>query len=163
MKKTLIGISLISSIILLTAGCTQELPIQVKPIEKPQPVIAKVVGITGAAGELKRLTYGGHEELVSSLSNDKEWLLLDTYSLDKGKRSNNIIQKLSLKTGAKMILTPANSVNQGAVWSNNDKSIIFTTKRSGSAIVESMGVDGENGVKFITNNSLDFLHNPKKV
>uniref|UniRef100_UPI004047811A TolB family protein n=1 Tax=Aliarcobacter sp. TaxID=2321116 RepID=UPI004047811A len=142
--------------ILLLSGCVQK-PVYVQSYKAPtvkKLVIAKTVGVTGAAGELKRLTFGGYEELVSKLSNDKNWLLIDTYSIENGVRSNTIIQKLNVHSGAKMILTPANSDNKRAIWSSYDESIIFTTKRSGSAIVESMGVNGENGVKFITNSSL---------
>lgn len=124
------------------------------------PTIDKNVGITGAAGELKRLTFGGYEELVSKLSNDGKWLLMDTYNLNGNNRSKTIIQKLSLETGVKMILTPSNSTNNRAIWDTDDKSIIFTSKRSGSAIVQSMGVDGESGIKFITNSSLGTASEP---
>lgn len=152
---------------LLFTGCGEvHQPIQLNytpaPVVKVKkvPKIAKTVGITGAAGELKRLTYGGYEELVSSLSNDKQWLLLDTYSIKNGIRSNNIVQKLNVKSGSKMILTPANSNNKRAVWSKKDDKIIFTSKRSGSAIVESMGVEGESGIRFITNSSLGDASEP---
>jgi TolB protein len=147
-------VSLIAASLLFSACSQKEAPVVVvKPVQQVKvvkPVIVKSVNVTGAAGELKRLTFGGYEELVSELSSNGEWLLIDTYS----KGSNKIIQKLNVLNGQKMILTPANSSNSRAVWSKNDKKIIFTTNRSGSTIAESMGVNGESGIKFITNSSL---------
>ncbi len=145
--------------IFVLIGCSEQ------PVPRPQPiqhlpVIDKNVNVTGAAGELKRLTYGGSEELVSSCSNDNEWLLLDTFSIDKGVRSNNIIQKLNIYTGQKMILTPANSSNSRAIWSKDNNSFIFNTNRAGTTIAESMGVNGENGIRFVTHSSLGKAHSP---
>ena len=143
----------------LLVGCAEKhqpvAPVYQPKKEAPKPQAKpKTISVTGAAGELKRLTFGGYEELVSSVSNNGEWILLDTYSVKNGTRSNTVIQKLNIHNGMKMILTPENSSNKRAVWGKNDNTIIFTTERSGSTIVESMGVNGESGISFITNSSL---------
>lgn len=155
-KYNLVGLG----ILLLFTGCSQK---TTRPLYVPKPIVEQtsipvnsdVVGVTGAAGELKRITYGGNEELVSDVSNDGQWLLIDAYSFKNGVRSNTIIQKINLMTGSRMILSPSNSSNSRGVWSFDDSNFIFTTNRTGSsAIVQSMGASGETGIRFITNGSL---------
>lgn len=154
-----------SLICLLIAGCSvpQQTVLQQTVLHQAYTkAIDDEVSITGAAGELKRLTHGGYEELVSQLSADGKWLLLDTYAIESGKKSTNyVIQKFHVYNGQRMILTPENSGNYASIWYKNDSAIIFTTERMGKpSIAMSMGVQGENGVRFITNNSMGDSHSP---
>lgn len=161
MKKQIL-ISLTVAVIIFT-GCEQK---QQQAVYTPPKLIKKIkkddksVSVTGAAGQLKRLTFGGLEELVSEVSSDNKWLLMDTYSVNNKKRSNTVIQKLNIDNGQKMILTPANSSNSRAVWTDDNQKMIFKTNRSGSTIAESMGINGESGIKFITNSSLGKSYEP---
>jgi len=155
--------SLIIMVGLLFVGCSDQAPVPMQIDTPVHKTIDKEVSVTGAAGELKRLTYGGYEELVSQLSSDKKWLLIDTYGVDSSgeKNTNYIMQKLNVKNNQRMILTPENSNNYSGVWYKNDSKIIFTTERLGKpTIAISMGVEGENGVRFVTNNSLGEAYDP---
>ena len=133
-------------------GCQKQPKIALAPT--PQPVVHQVssVSVTGSAEALKRLTVGGPHEKVLSLSPDKKWLLIETY---KTKSSNHIIQKMKLSNNLKMLLTPDSSSSRYAVWHPNQKSFIFSTDRMrNNSIVQSMGVNGGSGVRFITKSSL---------
>ena len=131
--------------------------VKVKP--KPKPKVR--VQVTGAAGELKRLTFGGVEEFVDDVSKNGKWLLIDTYSKNKnGDKSNTVIQKLNIKNNMRMILTPTNSSNWRANWADNDTKFVFSTDRAGVTIAESMGVNGEQGVRFITTAAMGKSYNP---
>lgn len=156
MRKKILYCGLVAAFL---SGCNQEVRQPVVRYESV-PEIDKSVNVTGAAGELKRLTYGGPEELVSSVSKDGNWILMDTYSIENGVKSKIIIQKLNTVTSQKMILSPMNSSNERAVWSQNDSKFIFTTDKAGVIIAESMGVNGENGVRFITTSALGKAYSP---
>lgn len=134
----------------LFTGCDEsprpEAPIYVKP----KPV--GMVSVTGSAEALKRLTVAGPHERVLSLSPDNQWLLLETY---KHSKDNRVVQKMRLSNGVKMLLTPDSSSNKHAVWHPNQKSFVFATNRMRNfSIVQSMGVSGGSGAKFITKSSL---------
>lgn len=159
----LISISTIAG--LLSAGCQQKATIQAPVIyEEPQKVVAPIkkkyvipvkvnsVSVTGSAEALKRLTVGGPHERVLDLSPDGKWLLLETY---KQQKSNRVLQKMKLSNGIKMLLSPESSSNKHAAWNPNGKSYIFSTNRmTHYSIVQSMGVNGGSGVKFITKSAL---------
>ena len=144
----------------LLSGCVKEQKVALKPtvapvqapiiVAAPEPV--NTVSVTGSAEALKRLTVGGAHERVLSLSPDEKWLLIETY---KERDSNRIIQKMKLSNGLKMLLTPDSSSSRYAVWHPNQNSFIFTTNRMQHySIVQSMGVNGGSGVRFITKSSL---------
>jgi len=162
-RNTSVFATFVVGISIMTTGCASKPPAPIKkPVVKKYEVKnADTVGITGAAGELKRLTYGGAEELVSDLSDDSQWLLIDTYTIDNLKRrSKYIINKLNVSNSQKMILTPSNSSNSRAIWNKKNNKIIYQTDRSGRTIGESMGVNGETGIRFITNSSLGSASSP---
>jgi len=164
---TLIGVSLT---LLSLSGCAKP---QKRKVLEPTPVAKKAprpsgtVSVTGSAEALKRLTVGGPHEKVLSLSPDKKWLLLETY---RDKNSNRIIQKMKLSNGLKMLLTPESSSSRYGVWHPSQKSFIFATNRMKHySIVESLGVNGGSGVRFITKSSLgdslypDISNDGKKI
>ena len=149
---------LLSSLLALTvfSGCSQKAQkVVLKPTYKPAVKVAKpihTVSVTGSAEALKRLTVGGAHERVLSLSPDKQWLLIETY---KNKDSNRIIQKMKLSNGLKMLLTPESSSSRYGVWHPTQKSFLFATNRMRNySIVQSMGINGGSGVRFVTKSSL---------
>jgi Tol biopolymer transport system component len=165
----LIATSLLS--VAVFSGCQKQPKKTLAPTPKAQPKVKpkpiNSVSVTGSAEALKRLTVGGPHEKVLSLSPDKKWLLIETY---KNKSSNHIIQKMKLSNNIKMLLTPDSSSSRYGVWHPNQKSFIFSTDRMrNSSIVQSMGINGGSGVRFITKSSLgqakypDITSDAKKI
>lgn len=146
-KMLLIGIQIFTVFLLM--GCAQH-PIQTAtPPHKSK--VAKKVFVTGSAGSLQRLTVGGPQEYVANLSPDMRWLLITVVDSDK----NNVIYKINLQTQSKVIMTPKHSKNKAGEWLPNMSGIIFSTNRMGNyVIVQSLGISGEVGIRYITSASL---------
>ena len=169
MSTSLIAIAIFS-------GCSQKTEVKYIPAPtfkaNPKTIVVKpksvsMVSVTGSAEALKRLTIGGPNERVLSLSPDKKWLLLEAY---KHSGSNRIVQKMKLSNSTKMLLTPESSDNRHATWHPTQQSYIFTSNRMRNySIVQSMGVNGGSGVRFITKSSLgnakypDISNNGRKI
>lgn len=161
MYKINISIGLAISSILLITGCSEAPP----PAARPATVVKKIdsVTITGSATALKRLTVGGGNEKAASLSKSGKWLLSDVSSYDKDLRKNtNILEKIDIENpNIKMILTPSNSDSIDACWMPDEKSFVYASNRMGNnVIVQSLGVNGGSGVKFLTKNSLGNAKHP---
>lgn len=148
-------ISVVTATLMMINGCAKP---KAKPVVKfnPPPVVkpklpAGTVSVTGSAEALKRLTVGGPVEKVLSLSPDKKWLLMEIYK----KNKNHVIQKMKLSNGLRILLTPESSSSRYGVWYPDQKSFVFATDRMGTyAIVQSIGINGGSGVRFITKSSL---------
>lgn len=132
----------------------------------PNPIILKSlfdesVSITGSAGLLKRLTTGGPTEHVLDLSPDQNWLLIQVNEKGPQASTNSVLQKLNLINGSRVLLSPKESSNKYAVWHPSGSSIIFVSNRLGTpTLVESLGISGEVGVRFITQPSLGEARSP---
>jgi hypothetical protein len=124
------------------------------PIHLEQ-ILAESVSITGSAGLLSRVTTGGPGEKVLDLSPDKAWLLIEVFETGPGASGNHVLQKINLATRAKVLLSPKGSNNREAVWHPSGTSMIFVSNRLGTnTLVQSLGIAGEVGVRFITQPSL---------
>lgn len=126
----------------------------------PNPIrlertLAETVSITGSAGFLKRVTTGGPGEKVCDLSPDKLWLLIEVFETGPNASHNHVLQKINLANRSKVLLSPKGSDNREAVWHPDGNSLIFVSNRLGqNTIVQSLGIAGEVGVRFVTQPSL---------
>ncbi len=154
--------------LLAISGCNSSIKNTAPWADEKEPVKAKPekaklsinVSVTGAASALRRITSGGASEYVTDSSDDNQWLLLEVEEVGKSFKSK-IIQKFNLRNRTRVLLTPKNSINSGGVWNTDLKSFIFTTDRLGKrTIVQSLGISGETGVRFITQPSLGHATSP---
>lgn len=154
----LIGVYVLGVFAIVGSGASPEV------VKKEEPEVVKKeepnVSVTGAASALRRITTGGASEFVSDISFDGKWLLLDVEGIGKTNNSK-VIQKFNIKNRTRVLLTPKNSENTNAAWAKDMKSFVFTTDRLGKkTVVQSLGVSGETGVRFVTQPSLGHANNP---
>jgi TolB protein len=80
-----------------------------------------------------------------------QWLLLNVTD----SQGSKVVYKLNLQNQSKVVLTSKNSKSSGGAWLPDMSGILFSSDRSGnSVIVQSLGVSGEVGARFITPPSL---------
>ncbi len=166
-RKNVVIVGVLTGLVALgLSGCGEKPRPAPKPVPivkkyVPKPVTANQVSITGSARALKRLTVGGANERAYSLSPSGTWLLVEAKSV-KSKDRKKIIEKINIQNpNIKMILTPANSASANPVWNPDESSFIFASNRMRNlSIVQSLGVNGGSGVRFLTKNALGDAKNP---
>lgn len=119
------------------------------PIEETQ----SSVSVTGAAIALKKITTGGLSENNPRLCPRKNWLLVEVSSDEQIKR--NILEKINLETGSKVILTSQDSNSKEGDWLPDSSAIVYASDRMANyTIVKSFGTTGETAVRFISQSAL---------
>jgi len=144
MRRT-ISILLFCALPLMSSCATQT------PLVVTEEQVSEKVTITGAVGSIEQLTIKGPDEYPSGLSPDSRWLLLNVTDTEK----NKVIFKLDLQNRSKVVITSKSSNSTGGAWFPDMSSIVYSNDRSGrSVIVQSLGVSGEAGVRFVTQPAL---------
>ena len=124
--------------------------------------IAEGVSITGAAGMLARMTIGGPNEKMCSLSPDKRWMLVELHEVGKDASKNAVLAKVDLVYGGRIILTPTGSDNKQGEWLPDMSGIVFVSNRMGDyTLAQSLGVSGEVGIRFISPIGLNNVETPR--
>jgi len=147
----------------IVASCSNSKAPWLEQVDEPvSKAEAMNVSVTGSASSLKRLTSGGLSEYVNDVSPDNKWLLLEAEEIGKdGSNIGVVLQKFNLKNLTRVVLSAKNSKNKDGVWAKDMNSYVFVTDRLGKdTLVESLGVSGESGVRFITQPSLGISRNP---
>ena len=124
-------------------------------ILEPIKEIQSSVSVTGSAVSLKRITTGGLTESNPRLSPDKNWLLVEVSEDEQKLIKRTILQKINLRTGAKVILTSQDSNSREGDWLPDSSAIVFSSdKMANYTIVKSFGITGETAVRFISQSAL---------
>jgi dipeptidyl aminopeptidase/acylaminoacyl peptidase len=113
------------------------------------------VSVTGAAGTLNRVTIGGAHEFNPAISSDNKYLIFQASGTGSEYTKSGVLKKYDIKNASVSVLTPLSSDSIEPAWLSDNKSFVFSSNRLNKyTIVQSLGVSGGSGVKFISPISL---------
>jgi TolB protein len=113
------------------------------------------VSITGSAQSLSRITTSGPDEFVCSVSPDGRSLLVEVVERGGTGTAKHGLQRIDVNAASRVILSSGTSNNLDATWIRDGSSFVFVSDRLGPyTLVQSLGIAGESGVRFITQPSL---------